>query len=90
MESGRESQPAWNLLILVYCPNAYQEDDYILFGNSGGAGLLGGEADGKRRASSYAMPFPFMLVFLGVKSFTIPGSLVWQMSALGEVKKRYI
>jgi hypothetical protein len=26
---------------LVYCPNVHKEDDHILFGDGGGAGLLG-------------------------------------------------
>jgi hypothetical protein len=34
---------------LVYCPNAHKEDDHILFGTGGGAGLFGGGADGKKR-----------------------------------------
>jgi hypothetical protein len=57
---------------LVYCPNAHKEDDDIPFRNGDGAGLDGGEADGKKRASSCAVPFLFVLVLLGVKSCTIP------------------
>jgi len=45
---------------LVYCPNAREEDDHILFGGGGGAGLLGGEGDETRKASSCAVPFLFV------------------------------
>jgi hypothetical protein len=73
---------------LVSCPNAHKEDDHILFGGGGGAGLFGGEGDEKRKASSCAVPFLFVLVLLRVTSCICHGSLVRQMSALGEVKEQ--
>ena len=73
---------------LVSCPKAHEEDDHILFGGGGGAELLGGEADEKRRAFSCAVLFLFVLVLLRTTSCICHGSLVRQMSALGEVKEQ--
>jgi hypothetical protein len=96
-ESSRQMDGEWQGIAansespdFVYCPNARKEDDHILFGDGGGAGLLGGEADDKRRASSCAVPFVFVLVLLRATSCICHGSLLRQMSAPGEVKSRYI
>lgn len=43
---------------LVYCPNAHKEDDRILFGNGGGAGLWG---EKQMRKGGHLVPCRFFL-----------------------------
>lgn len=75
MGSGRESQPARNLLT-SYTLIAYKEDDPILFRGGSGAGLLGREAGKERRVSSYTVPFLFVLVLLQATSYIYYSSLI--------------
>jgi hypothetical protein len=73
---------------LVFCTNAHKEEITSCWGTVAELDCEAENGDEKKRASSCAVPFLFVLVFLGAKSFAKYGSLVRQMSAPGEVKEQ--